>query len=178
MIKSKTESKATRRKLEIQTLAEKILKKHNLDYTKDFYLKLSMPPYQDLTMGREDDIIIIGHYRKENGDTISDPVLVFSYNQGEWLPLGIEQELGDTICAYFENGKRIVYEDRIEEFRAFQKTFAKNIREQGYLENGLRVQSGLVCGVMFIEKGSPNPMRDLSEYSKPNEQERDSYEKT
>ena len=47
MMKSKTQSKATKRKLEIQTLAEKILKKHNLDASKDFYLKLSMPPYQD-----------------------------------------------------------------------------------------------------------------------------------
>ena len=157
-----------KRKLELKTLTEKILLKHGIDSSKDFYLKLSMPPYVDLVMEREGDIIIIGHYRKDNGDTISDPVLVFSYNQDKWLPLGIEQVLGDTVCAYFENGKRIVYEDRIKEFKTFQRMFAKNIREQGWEKNGVKVQSGLVCGVMFIEKGSPNPMRDISEYANPN----------
>ncbi|OGH07655.1 MAG: hypothetical protein A2W22_00640 [Candidatus Levybacteria bacterium RBG_16_35_11] len=95
-------------------------------------------------------------------------MLVFSCVQDKWLELGIEQVLGDTVCAYYENGKRIVYEDRIKEFRAFQRMFIKNLIEQGWLENASRVQSGLVCSVMFIEKGSPNPMRDISEYSNPN----------
>lgn len=156
-------------KLELQSIAEKILLKHGIDASKDFYLKLTMPPYLDLVMAREDDIIIIGHYRKINNDTISDPVLVFSCVQDKWLPLGIEQELGDTVCAYFENGKRIIYEDRIKEFRAFQRMFSKNLREQGWEKNGVKVQSGLVCGVMFIEKGSLNPMRDIGKYANPNE---------
>ena len=168
-MKNKTQSKALRRKLELQTLAEKILKKHNLDASKDFYLKLSMPPYQDLVMEREGDIFIIGHYRENNGDLISDPVLVFSCIQDKWLPLGIEQVLGDTVCAYFENEKRIVYQDRIKEFRAFQRTFAKNIREQCWEKNGLKVQSGLVCEVMFIGKDEPTPMKDISMYANPNE---------
>ncbi len=158
-----------KRKDELKIIIEKILLKHGIDSSKDFYLKLSLPPYQDLVMERDGDIIIIGHYRKENGNTFSDPVLVFSYNQGNWHPLGMEQELGDTICAYYENGKRIVYQDRIKEFETFQRTFAKNLKEQGWIKKGLRVQSGLVCGVMFIEKGSPNPMRDISEYANLNE---------
>lgn len=36
------------KKLEIQTISEKILLKHNIDPTADFYLKLSMQPYMDL----------------------------------------------------------------------------------------------------------------------------------
>src|SRR4030067_2249723 len=129
-----------KRKDELKIIIEKILLKHGIDSSKDFYLKLSLPPYLDLTMGREDDIIIIGHYRKENDDTISDHVLVFSCVQDKWLELGIEQVLGDMICAYYENEKRIVYEDKIKEFRAFQRMFAKNLIEQGWLEKGLRVQ--------------------------------------
>ena len=158
-----------KRKLELKTITEKILLKHGIDSSKDFYLKLSLPPHLDLVMERESDIIIIGHYREENGDTISDPVLVFSYDNSEWLPLGMEQVLGDTVCAYFENGKRIVYQDRVKEFQTFQRTFVKAIREQGWEKNGVKVQSGLVCSVMFIEKGSPNPMKDISFYANPNE---------
>lgn len=101
MMKKKTQSKAKRHKLELQTLAERILKKHNVDYTKDFYLKLSLPPYLDLIMERIFGIIVVGHCRKENGDLISESVLVFSYNRGEWL------ELGDMVCAYFENGTNL-----------------------------------------------------------------------
>lgn len=155
--------------MEIQTIVKKLLKKHNVNSDKDFYLKLTMPPYQDLVMERNNDIIIVGHYIEQNGDLIGDPVLVFSCVRNEWLPLGIEQVLGDTICAYFDNGKRVVYEDRINEFKAFQKMFAKNIREQGWLKNGEKVQSGLICKVMLIGKDDPNPMEDISEYANPNE---------
>jgi len=158
-----------KRKLELQTIAEKILLKHGIDASKDFYLKLSLPPYLDLVMAREGDIIIIGHYRKENDDTKSDPVLVFSYNQGNWLPLGIEQELCDMVCAYFENEKRVVYENKVKEFKSFQRMFAKNLKEQGWEKNGMRVQSGLVCEVSFVGKYEPNPMRDISAYANPNE---------
>lgn len=155
--------------MEIQTIVGKLLRKHEVDVSKDFYLKLTMPPYMDLVIQRNEDIVAVGHYIEQNGDLIGDPVLVFSYNQGKFLPYGIEQVLGDTICAYFDNGKRVVYQDRIKEFNAFQKMFALNLKEQGWLKNGKKVQSGLVCGVMFIEKGSPNPMGDLSEYANPNE---------
>ena len=155
--------------MEIKTIVGKLLRKHEVDVSKDFYLKLTMPPYMDLVIQRNEDIVAVGHYIEHKGELIGDPVLVFSCVQNEWLPLGIEQFTGDTICAYFDNGKRVVYQDRIKEFNAFQKMFALNLKEQGWLKNGEKVQSGLVCGVMFIEKGSPNPMGDLSEYANPNE---------
>jgi len=143
--------------MEIQTIIEKILRKHNVDVSKDFYLKLRMPPYLDLSMERNGDIVMVGHYIEQNDDLISDPVLVFDYNNGEWLAYGIEQVLGDTACAYFDNGKRVVYEDRIKEFKTFQKMFAKNIQEQGWEKNGVKVQTGLICQVMIVGKDEQNP---------------------
>ncbi len=120
------------RKLEIQTITEKILAKHNIDSTADFYLKLSMQPYMDLVIERNGNIILVGHYREENGDLISDPVLALEDKNGFWHPVRIELWCGDTICSDIKS---------IREFRSFQRMFARNIREQGWLENGMLVKS-------------------------------------
>ncbi len=132
------------RKLEIQNIVEKILAKHGIDSTKDFYLKLSMELYQDLIMERNGSIILVGHYREEGGDLISDPVLAMectSRECGYWYPVRIEQWCGDTICSYWRDDKhQMIYPDRIKEFKSFQRMFAKNIREQQWLERGIKVE--------------------------------------
>jgi hypothetical protein len=127
-------------KMEIQNIVEKLLAKHNIAATKDFYLKLTMPPYMNLVLERNGDIILVGHYREENGDLISDPVLAMEGKE-IWAPIRIELWCGDTICAFYEDGKRMIYPDKIKEFRAFQRMFARNIREQKWLENGVRVEN-------------------------------------
>jgi hypothetical protein len=123
-------------RLEIQTITENILVKHNIDPTKDFYLKLIMPPYMDLVLERNGNTILVGHYREENSDLISDPVLALEDIDGFWHPVRIEQWCGDTICSFWEDDKRMIYPDRIKEFKSFQRMFARNIREQGWLEDG------------------------------------------
>ncbi len=127
-------------KLEIQSIIEKILLKHNIDPTADFYLKLSMPPYMDLVLERNGNTILVGHYREENGDLISDPVLAMEDENGYWYPLRIELWCGDTICSFWENDKRMIIPGNIKEFKSFQRMFARNIREQGWLENGAKVE--------------------------------------
>jgi hypothetical protein len=127
-------------KMEIQNIVEKLLEKNNIDVTKDFYLKLTMPPYMNLVLERNGDIILVGHYREENGDLISDPVLAME-GQEIWAPLRIELWCGDTICAFYQDGKRMIYPEKIKEFRVFQRMFARNIREQRWVENGVRVEN-------------------------------------
>ncbi len=126
-------------RLEIQNIVEKILRKHNIDPSEeDYYLKLSMPNYDDLVIEKEGEQVLIGHYyHHPSGDLISDPVLVFDFNEGYWFPIRIEQALGDTMCSYFRNGKRMIYPQRFKEFKSFQRMFAKNLKEQGWLENAV-----------------------------------------
>jgi hypothetical protein len=128
-------------RLEIQNIVEKILQKHKIDpsaYT--YFLKLRMPSYDDLVIEKEGEQVLVGHYyHHPSGDLISDPVLAFDYNGGYWYPVRIEQTLGDTVCSFIENGKRMIYPDRIKEFKSFQRMFARNIREQGWLESGAKV---------------------------------------
>lgn len=127
------------RKLEIQTITEKILAKHSIDSTKDLYLKLTMKPYMDLVIERNGNIILVGHYREENGDLISDPVMALEDINGLWYPIRIEQWCGDTICSYWEDGKRNIDFENTKELRSFQRMFARNIREQGWLESGMKI---------------------------------------
>lgn len=128
-------------RLEIQYIVEKILLKHNIDPSEDsYYLKLRKPSYDDLVFEKEGEQVLVGHYyHHPSGDLISDPVLAFDYNHGRWFPVRIELALGDTICSYIDNGKRMIYPGRIPEFKSFQSMFARNIREQGWLENGEKV---------------------------------------
>jgi hypothetical protein len=100
-----------------------------------FNLNLTMSAYMDLMIERNGDIILVGHYREENGDLISDLVLAM---EGKEIrsPVRIELWCGDTICAFYKDGKRMIYPDRMKEFRAFRRRFARNIREQRWLENG------------------------------------------
>ncbi len=128
-------------KFEMQNIIEKILQKHNIDLSAEsYYLKLRKRNYDDLVIEKEDEQVLVGHYyHHPSGDLISDPVLAFDYNHGYWYPVRIELALGDTICSFVENGKRMIYPDRIKEFRSFQRMFARNIRDQKWLENGERV---------------------------------------
>ncbi len=128
-------------KLEIQNISEKILLKHNIYPSHDFYLKLSMPPYMDLVIERNGSIILVGHYREENSDLISDPVLAMEDDNGYWYPVRIEQWCGDTICSFWENEKRMIIPGSIKEFKSFQRMFARNIREQGWLEDEVQIKS-------------------------------------
>ncbi len=128
-------------KMEIQNIVEKILQKHGIDATKDFYLKLSMPPYMDLVLERNGSIILVGHYHIQEGDLISDPFLALEDMNGYWYPVRIEQWCSDTICSYWEDDKLMIYPERVKEFKSFQRVFARNIKEQQWLEDGVKVEN-------------------------------------
>lgn len=128
-------------KLEIQNIIEKILQKHNIDPSADsYYIKLKMPNYDDLVIEKEGEQILVGHYyHHPSGDLISDPILALDYNQGYWFPVRIELALDITICSFMAKGKRMKYPTRIKKFDSFQRMFARNIRDQKWLENGEKV---------------------------------------
>lgn len=147
-------------KLEIQDIIEKILYKRRVDpggYKYDF--RLRMPTYFDPLIGRRgkqglseqngdlilfvkklDRYIRIGQYYEDNGDLMSDPVIAIDYNYGKWIPIRIERVIGETVYSHIENGRRVIYPDKIEEYMSIQRTFAQKIREQGWLENGIRIK--------------------------------------
>lgn len=118
----------------IQKIATEILKKNGINPDAgEFYLKLSKPNFDDLVIERCGDDVFVGHYFNQNGDRVPDPVLVMDYSGGYWYPVRIEQILGETPVSFTENGKRMVYPARVKEFKSFQAMFAKNIKDQGWI---------------------------------------------
>lgn len=123
------------RKMSIQAIAEKLLKRHKINpEAETYYIKLQKPHYLDLVIERQRSTVFVGHYYTQNGDLISDPVLVMDYNEGDWYPVRIEQVFGDTTCSYMQDGNRMISKSLIRDFKRFQAMFARNIRDQGWLD--------------------------------------------
>ncbi len=148
-------------RLELQDVIEEILRKHRIDPEHHRYdIRLKMPKYFDpLTgsinnqesSGENGDLILfvkkmsgrfirIGQYYEQNGDHTSDPVLAMDCIYQNWIPVMIERAAGDTVCSYIENGKRVMYPDKIEEYISFQCMLSQKIRGQGWLESGIRIK--------------------------------------
>ena len=119
-------------KLSLQLILEELLLKNNISPSSEsYFLKLRMPSHDDfLVIGRVGEQILVGLH-----DDLSNPVLSYDYNQGDWFPVGIENKLGKTICSFLENGKRMIIPYRMKRFMLFQGMFVKKIR--GLLENGV-----------------------------------------
>lgn len=126
-------------KMTIQDIVEKLLDKHNIDANSDeYYLKLQKPHYLDLVIEKQGPEIFVGHYVKQNGDLISDPVLVMDHNGGNWYPVRIEQVFGNTACSYMKGEQRMISKQHIRDFRSFQAMFARNIKDQDWLDKSTR----------------------------------------
>lgn len=147
--------------LEIQEVIEEILRKHRIDPGDHRYdLRLRMPIYFDPFIGKVNnhesagengDLILfvkkmggkfirMGQYYEMNGDHTSDPVIAMDAGSSYWVPVRIDRALGDIVCYYIESGKRMMYPDKIEEFMSIQRMFAQKIREQGWLDSGIKLK--------------------------------------
>jgi hypothetical protein len=141
-------------RFELQDIIEEILRKHRIDPGDHRYdLRPRMPTYFDPFLGNVDryesagqngDLILfvkkmggkfirVGQYYDLNGDHTSDPVIAMDAGSSYWFPVRIDRAVGDIVCHYIENGKRMMCPDKIEEFMSIQRMLAQKIREQGWL---------------------------------------------
>ncbi len=126
-------------KMTIQDIVEQILAKHKIDFEAEmYYIKLQKPHYLDLVIEKQGPEIFVGHYVEQNGDLISDPVLVMDHNGGHWYPVRIEQVFGNTTCSYMKGEQRMISKRHIRDFRSFQAMFARNIKDQSWLDESTR----------------------------------------
>jgi len=114
----------------LQETIEEILLKHSINPSSDaFYLELRMPSHENFTVGKVGEQIIV---------KINDSMLAFDYNEGHGFPVSFENKLGNTICSFIENGKRMIIPYRMKRFLLFQGMLIRNIK--GLLENGVKVE--------------------------------------
>jgi len=98
-------------RLELQDVIEEILRKHRIDPGDHNYdMRLRMPTYFDPFIGRIDSYESAG----QNGDHTSDPVIAMDAGSSYWVPVRIDRAVGDIFCYYIENGRRVMYPDKIK----------------------------------------------------------------
>ncbi len=137
--------------LEIQQVAEEILKAHGIitelsDLLKgEWFLKLWKPGFdKKLVLSKYGEEIFIGFYIYSDDIPIPDPNIVLLSQNGFWYPQRIEEKFEETVVSFFTGAYgdydflNIVPEN-LEQFQAFQRDFARTIKEQGWDKSDVKV---------------------------------------
>jgi len=130
--------------LEIQQVAEKILKAHGIikevtDLLKgEWFLKLQKPGFEKkLVLAKYGEEIFIGLYTYSDDVPIPDPNLVLLSQNGFWYPQRIEEKFEETVSSFFTGAYGDydflnIIPENLEQFQIFQLNFAKTLESQGW----------------------------------------------
>jgi hypothetical protein len=122
----------------LSIIEEILFKNHISPSAESYYLKLSMPSQNNsLIIGKFGEQVLIA---LQDADLVSDPVFSFDYNEGIYLPVQFENKFGKTVCSFLENGNRVAFPYALKRCMLFQAMFAGKIRNQKWLENGVKVE--------------------------------------
>ncbi|MGB9939824.1 hypothetical protein [Methanosarcina sp.] len=130
--------------LEIQQVAEKILKAHGVinevaDLLKgEWFVKLQKSGFEKkLVLAKYGEEIFIGFYTYSEDVPIPDPNLVLLSQNGFWYPQRIEEKYEETVSSFFTGAYGDydflnIIPENVEKFQAFQRDFAKMLESQGW----------------------------------------------
>ena len=130
--------------LEIQQVAEKILKAHGIinevaDLLKgEWFLKLQKPGFdKKLVLAKYGEEISIGLYTYSDEIPVPDPNLVLLSQNGFWYPQRIEEMFEETVSSFFTGAYGDydflnIIPENLEKFQIFQRDFAKTLENQSW----------------------------------------------
>jgi hypothetical protein len=131
----------------MQIVITNIAFKHGLDLAQPGgHLKLIMPNMLPLVIETLcGERVSVAHYGEQNGDAIRDPEVVFfcSSKWTEWFAVEITQDpVGKfrKVADNYPTGEWQVDVPAQADLTSFVRVWAKNIREQGWLERGKKEQ--------------------------------------
>ncbi|HRV02247.1 MAG TPA: hypothetical protein P5539_11200 [Mesotoga sp.] len=107
------------------------------DTSEQFYLKVYNDPYMPLTIeafynsALNRRVISVAHYYKQNGDLIPDPDVVIT---PEGYPISYQDSYGYIEIMFLQHGNFYVHTSKKNNTLKFLATFARNIKEQGFIE--------------------------------------------
>lgn len=124
----------------MQSIITKIAARHGLDLTQlGGHLRLTMPGMLPLVIETlPDQMVSVAHYYTQNGDAMRDPEVVFYTGWYEWAPIEITQDPTGNyrhVCKP-EGPDAWVLPAEQADLASFVRVWAKNIREQGWLNYG------------------------------------------
>lgn len=130
--------------LEIQQVAEKILKAHGIinevaDLLKgEWFLKLQKSGFdKKLVLAKYGEEISVGLYTYSDEIPIPDPNLVLLSQNGFWYPQRIEEKFEETVSSFFTGAYGDydflnIIPENLEKFQIIQRDFAKTLENQGW----------------------------------------------
>ena len=83
-----------------------------------------------------DDLVSVTHYGEQNGDSMRDPEMLFRIEGDLWLPYSFQNDYTGTYQEVYEtgeNGQEMFRPKLQSSLTSFAATWAKNIRDQGFL---------------------------------------------
>jgi hypothetical protein len=121
----------------MERVVNAILERHGLiktfDRSAEFHLQLEHLPYLPLVIERHRNEVAVMHYFIQQGDVMMDPELTFSLPA--WSPTSITQHpVGVYRQVYvMVNGRQMMNPRLLRELEAFARTWAQNLRAQGFI---------------------------------------------
>lgn len=122
-----------------------IAAKHNVNLQQvGANLRLDMPGFDRLCVERiSTGCISVAHYFVMNGDLVAEPDIVFFVDlSGAWYPIAINQSItGWRAYAQLDDAGTAIVRFRPQAQKSlaqFAELWAQNIRDQGWLEAGVR----------------------------------------
>lgn len=137
--------------LEIQQVAEKILKAHGVinevsDLLKgEWSLKLQKSGFENkLVLAKYGEEVSIGFFIYSDDVPVPDPNLVLLSRDGLWYPQRIEEKLEETVSSFFAGAYGDydflnIIPENLEKFQVFQRDFAKTLESQGWSDPEVKV---------------------------------------
>lgn len=130
--------------LEIQQVAEKILKAHGVinevaDILKgEWFLKLQKVGFEKrLILAKYGEEVSIGFYIYSDEAPVPDPNVVLLSQNGFWYPQRIEELSEEAVSSFFAGAYGDydflnIIPENLEKFQIFQRDFAKTLESQGW----------------------------------------------
>ena len=131
------------RRSPMRVSVERILEAHGLldafRTTADFHVRLEKTSYDPLVIERTGERVVVGHYYQQNGDTMSDPEVVFHYET--WTPVEITQSPVGIYRSKFMtlDGETHVDTRFHQDVSPLVRVWARNLKYQGW-ENARQVK--------------------------------------
>jgi hypothetical protein len=137
--------------LEIQQLAENILKAHGVitelgDLLKgEWFVKLQKPGFEKkFVLAKSGEEIFVGLYSYSEDVPIPDPNLVLLSQNGFWYPQRIEEKFEETVASFFTGAYGDydflnIIPENLEKFQTFQRDFVKTLDAQDWTGSNVEV---------------------------------------
>lgn len=128
----------------MQAVVTRLADKHGLDLTAtEAYLRLDMPGFDRLVIERAGiNQVRVAHYFDQQGNLIPDPEIIFFTGNSDWVPIKITQVIGGhrVYAVPTPDGQSVIMTNpnRQADLASFVEMWAKNIKIQGWLEEGVK----------------------------------------